>query len=87
MCQTAAAHVARDSRGLLQHMARVHAGQPLLPEAIAQLRAPGKEACRICAGIRARATPARRRCRARLPLSTMILHITLQNMLPRDHNH
>ena len=56
MCQSADAHQAQDSRGLMQHMVRMHLGQALLPETVAQLRALGKEACRICACIRARTT-------------------------------
>ena len=57
MCPGPDAFQARDSRGLMQHMARMHLGQVLNAEAIAQLRALGKEACRVCAAIRARTTP------------------------------
>ena len=41
----------------MQHLVRVHLGQQLSAEAIAQLRALDKVACRICAGIRAQTTP------------------------------
>ena len=57
MCRSADAHQASDSRGLLQHMVRMHVGQPLSAEAVAQLRALGKECCRICGTIRARTSP------------------------------
>ncbi len=57
MCQSADAHQAADSRGLMQHLVRAHMGQALLPEAISQLRQLGKEACRVCASIRARTNP------------------------------
>ena len=57
MCDGPDAFQALDSRGLMQHLARAHLGQVLRPEAIAQLRALDKAACRICGGIRARLTP------------------------------
>ncbi len=57
MCASANAFQGLDSRGLMQHIVRMHLGQPLTAEAVEQLRALGKEACRICASIRARTTP------------------------------
>ena len=57
MCQNADAFQARDSRGLMQHLARTHLGQALREDMVAQLRALDKEACRICSSIRARTTP------------------------------
>ena len=67
MCQSADAFQARDSRGLMQHIVRAHLGQPLLAETIAQLRALGKEACRVCASIRARSTPHCNSCGCATP--------------------
>jgi hypothetical protein len=52
----ASAFHAQDSRGLLQHLVRMHLGQQPSAEAIAQLRSLDKVACRICAGIRGRRT-------------------------------
>jgi hypothetical protein len=54
MCDGACAYHAQDSRGLLQHLVRMHLGQSLTAEAIAQLRSLDKVACRVCASIRAR---------------------------------
>ena len=57
LCPVAAtAHLARDGRGLVQHMVTMHMGEPLSVEAIRQLRALDKAACRICSRIRAQAT-------------------------------
>ena len=52
----ATAHLARDGRGLVQHMVTMHMGEPLSLEAIRQLRGLDKAACRMCARIRAQAT-------------------------------
>lgn len=57
MCAGADAFQARDGRGLLLHMVRMHLGQPLNAEAVAQLRHLDKGACRICGTIRARTYP------------------------------
>ena len=57
MCSGADAFHAQDSRGLMQHLVRAHLGQQLTADAITQLRHLGKEACRICASIRASTNP------------------------------
>ena len=56
------AYQGSDSRGLMQHLCRSHLGHELSAEAVAQLRALDKVACRICAKIRARTTPTRTQC-------------------------
>ena len=78
MCQSADAHQAQDSRGLMQHMVRMHLGQALLPETVAQLRALGKEACRICACIRARTTARCSTCGC----ATATRHLQLGDIVP-----
>ena len=68
MCGPAAgAYQAADDRGLRQHMCRVHLGQALTAEAVAQLRSLDKVACRFCARIRARTTAACGECRVATP--------------------
>ena len=67
MCQSADAFQATEGRGLMQHIVRAHLGQPLLAETVAQLRALGREACRICASIRARTTPHCTHCGVATP--------------------
>ena len=57
MCAGADAFQAQDSRGLMQHIVRMHLGQQLSADAIAQLRHLGKAACRICGSIRASTNP------------------------------
>ena len=67
MCPDGDAHSARDSRGLLQHMVRMHLGQAIPQQTIEQLRDLGKEAFRICSTIRARTSPQCAFCRYATP--------------------
>ena len=68
MCPAADAFQARDSRGLLQHMVRMHLGQELPPEAVEQLRNLNKGMCVICAGIRACTVPFCSHCGIATPM-------------------
>jgi len=67
MCNGQNAFQAQDSGGLLQHMLRMHTGQPLREETVAQLRSLDKGVCRLCDGIRSRRTPYCSHCRLTTP--------------------
>ena len=68
MCSGAPAFEARDSRGLLQHMVRMHLGQQLPVETIEQLRNLNKGMCQVCGGIRACTVPYCSHCCMATPL-------------------
>ena len=51
MCPDAHVFTGKDSRGLVQHLVRVHLGQTLNVETAAQLRQLDKAACIICNSI------------------------------------